>query len=290
MSIGPEWIDVGTANQYREHLEAVAVLFEAVFQRPYLPLLWNQFYLENPYGDPLVALAYSGSTLVAHQALIPQVATNGNKTVHYHLSLSTMVHPAHRSLPVFLELFKRVHRASTERASAFVLGFPNANLYMQLRRCFAYQTLAESPLCSWVTPQVDCAILSMRDTAWSAQSGRFGPPATVEYWAWRTRLNQARACTVNGRLQVVYKLLDGGILNLLHTDVADPATARMDLAGLVAAEQCCQVRLTERHATLLGLAPAELRDHEGYCLRMLARPLCASVPELDFNLLLCDIF
>jgi hypothetical protein len=201
-----------------------------------------------------------------------------------------MVHPAHRSLPVFLELFKRVHRASTERASAFVLGFPNANLYMQLRRCFAYQTLAESPLCSWVTPQVDCAILSMRDTAWSAQSGRFGPPATVEYWAWRTRLNQARACTVNGRLQVVYKLLDGGILNLLHTDVADPATARMDLAGLVAAEQCCQVRLTERHATLLGLAPAELRDHEGYCLRMLARPLCASVPELDFNLLLCDIF
>lgn len=92
------------------------------------------------------------------------------------------------------------------------------------------------------------------------------------------------------RLQAVYMLLDGGILNLLHAEVADPATARMDLAGLAAAEQCRGVRLTERHAALLGLASAELHDHEGYCLRMMARPLCTPVPEMDFNLLLCNIF
>jgi len=77
---------------------------------------------------------------------------------------------------------------------------------------------------------------------------------------------------------------------VLNVERRDLDATWLDLAGLAAAEGCRNVRITDYHASVLGIAASELKSHEGYCVRMNALPLCQPVPELQFNLLFCDIF
>ena len=286
----PEWLVVDTARDYLPHREKVAQLFEATFHRQFSPSGWQQYYFDNPYGDAIVALAYAGPALVAHQALIPALACDGSSEVRYHLSLSTMVHPQHRSVPLFLQLFERVHQRAARAGSGFVLGFPNANLHTPLRRCFGYVPIVETPLCNWSPPRSEDAGSRIEATPWTGRRGQFAPPASRTYWDWRTKQNKARAVRVNGRLGAVYKVLAGGILNVLGLDACSAAACRDDLAHLARAEQCSCVRITRAHASMLAIAESELAAHDGYWVRMLARPLCQPVPNLEFNLLFCDIF
>lgn len=286
---GLEWTVTDRRSSYAAHVGAAAKLFETTFQRDFPQAAWEQYYLENPYGDPVVSLAYSGSTLVAHQALIPGTATDGAAEVRYYLSMSTMVHPAHRSMPVLIRLFDSIHRQASGLGGAFVLGFPNANLQQPLRRCFGYTTLVESSLRNWVPPYAGTATV-LPDSAVNQLRGCFSPPCTVEYWSWRTRLNRARSVTVNGRLRVVYKLLTDGTLNVLNVQVADDQPAWLDLAGLAAAEECRNIRITDYHASVVGIPGEQLTSHEDYRLRMTARALNQAVPNCQFNLLFCDIF
>lgn len=290
MSPGLNWAVVDNKRVYADHLGATANLFQAAFHRDFPKTLWNQYYFNNPYGDPIVSLAYSGSTLVAHQALVPSTVSDGSLDIRYHLSMSTMVHPAHRGMPVFIELFKSVHRHALSQASGFVLGFPNASLYAPLGRCFGYRAIVESPLRNWVPPDVEPATISQDPALGQPLMGHFTPPFTTEYWAWRTKLNQARAVVVNDGIRIVYKLLGGGTLNVLDVELPGREATWRDLAGLAAAEGCRSVRITDHHASMLGLAGSELTSHEGYSVRMCALPLNQPVPQLQFNLLFCDIF
>lgn len=291
MSQGIDWTVVSDRREYARHQSAAAGLFEAAFHREFPRAGWEMYYLENPAGSPIVSLAYAGATLIAHQALIPGIATGGNTEIRYHLSISTMVHPEHRSMPVFMEMFARVHEQASAQGSGFVLGFPNANLYTPLRRCFGYQTIVDSPLRNWTPPKSEPAGISPDPSFGRSGTGQFGPPATAEYWTWRTRLNHARAVVVNGRLRIVYKRLAGNILNVLNVEPGTGAiSGANDLAGLAAAEGCPSVRIADHHASRLGIAAAELTDHENYRIRMTALPLNNRIPDLQFNLAFCDIF
>ena len=289
MPPGLEWVTVNRASDYAAHVGAVAGLFEAAFRRDFPRDVWDQYYFANPYGDPIVSLAYSGSTLAAHQALGPCVASHHDATVAYRLSISTMVHPAHRSMPVFVALFENVHREAQRQEAGFILGFPNANLHVPLKRCFRYQTVVESPLLNWTPPKTDPASVVPDPAFGRPAAGTMSLPATPEFWSWRTRFNQARAVVANGRFRVTYTLLPGGTLNVLSLDPTEQATP-LDLAGLAAAECCREVRITGHHASALGIPEAELTSHENYCVRMTAKPLGQAPPPMQFNLLFCDIF
>lgn len=290
MSCGTERILVDSRNEYAAHLDAVVALFGETFGREFPVAGWNQYYFQNPYGDPIASLTYAGSALIAHQALIPGVACNREMATRYYLSMSTMVHPAHRSMPVFVEMFQSVLQHASALGGGFAVGFPNAGAYLSQRRCFGFQTMFESPLRNWLPPDAASALVSPDPKLGQSHAGRFSPPCTAEYWSWRTKLNMARAVVVNGRLRVVYKLLAGGTLNVLNVELPDHGATSLDLAGLAAAEGCRNVRITDYHASVLGIAGSELTSHEDYCLRMNVLPLCQPVPELQFNLLFCDIF
>jgi hypothetical protein len=290
MSPGLNWVVVKTKGDYAAYLSATASLFETTFGREFPRAIWNQYYFENPYGDPIVSLAYSGSTLIAHQGLIPGVTSDGNTDIPYHLVLSTMVHPAHRATLAFIELFESGHRQASIQGSAFTLGFPNAKVHPLIGPLFGYRTIVESPLRNWVPPGVEHPTISADPALGRSSAGQFSPPSSDQYWSWRTTLNGARAVVLNAGLRIVYKLLPGGTLNVLNMEMPGCGATRADLAGLAAAEGCGNVRMTEYHASMLGIAASELTSHEDYCVRMSALKLCQPVPDLQFNLLFCDVF
>ena len=285
-----EWHLVKTKREYLSHLESVADLFQIVFRRDFPWPQWNQYYLENPFGDPIVGLTYLGSTLVGHQALIPGIASDGKIKVPYHLSMSTMIHPDHRGLPTLIRLFESTQNCARELGSAFVVGFPNRNLYMTLRRCLGYKSILESRLYNWIPPMGEPCTITPDLPELGFHSGCFAPLLTGKYWPWRSGLNGARIATVNKRVRFTYKTIGNQTLNILNIELLEKTPVKTDLAALASIESCKKIRITDYHANLLGIPLSELFSHEDYCVRMHVLPLSQSVPDLQFNLLFCDVF
>ncbi|MCL6508401.1 MAG: GNAT family N-acetyltransferase, partial [Bryobacteraceae bacterium] len=117
---------------YRERLSQVSELFSNVFERDFPANGWEQWYFQNPYGAPAVAMGYCGGKLIAHSALVPQmlVSGGGQKLVRYRLSMSTMVHASHRHVSVFQDLMTQLLEWARGEATGFVVGFPNSNSYL----------------------------------------------------------------------------------------------------------------------------------------------------------------
>jgi hypothetical protein len=279
-------------EDYRGSLPEVAGLFSAVFRRPFPQRGWEQWYFRNPYGEPLVILAYEGDQLIAHHALVPQalVRKSGGRCP-YMLSISTMVDDRYRDLKVFGHVVGALHEAALARGVPFVLGFPNAKSLIPFKLMFGYRKMVESPLCTWIpnahgTPEQVEPIpgLSQGDSEWSY-------PTDATYWEWRGYNASLRCVRLDGILEVVYKGPEDGVFTVLDLAATSPnGPATEVLARFARSAGSTAVRLTEYHARLVGIPWRELAPHENYSVRMTCRELTESVPTIRFSLLLSDVF
>jgi len=283
---------VNQASDYRVRTSQVAELFFAVFRRPFPAEVWEQWYLDNPYGDPCVALTYHADQLVGHHALVPQtlVGSSGDQ-IRYRLSISLMVHPRFRNLTVFQEMVDSLHRRALEDRVPFILGFPNARAAPLWEALYRYRPMIQTELCNWM-PRNSPAAKSKRVEGPRDCPGLalYSCPRDKAYWNWRNQNNHARACTVDGDLEVVYKVIEPATLMVLDVGAEAGRKDASSLAGFADSLGLSNVRLTRHHAGLFGIPDAELTPHDNYVVRCFGFPLAGELPRLRLSLLLSDVF
>lgn len=101
--------------------QKIAHLFCSCFERKFDSKLWEWLYLNNPFGDPLISLAFMDGVLVGHYAFIP-IATTQHRTL---LSVTTAVLKAARKHNIFFDLAKRAYQFAKQMHYDFIVGFPN---------------------------------------------------------------------------------------------------------------------------------------------------------------------
>src|ERR1039458_7416733 len=139
-----------SAKDYLPRIPEVSQLFSTVFHRPFPADAWRQWYLNNPYGDPHVALGYHNDELVGHHALIPQkLVGGGSRFLRYFLSVSTMVHPRHRNLSGFLDMANALHGEARGSGAACILAFPNGTSAPLFEKLCRYKPIIQTELCNW---------------------------------------------------------------------------------------------------------------------------------------------
>jgi hypothetical protein len=281
-----------SAKDYLPRIPEVAQLFSTVFQRAFPADAWGQWYLNNPYGDPYVALGHCADELVAHHALVPQMLVgSGGDRRRYLLSMSTMVHPRHRSPGGFLHMVDMLHEAARHAGAAFILAFPNSRSAPLFEKLCGYKPIVQTELCNWKPPNPWAASNAPMNGPWAAgDTPQYSYPGDSVYWSWRTQNNHARSCAVGGTLQLVYKVIEPATLMLLDVWVKEEQDAVECLARFAHGLGFMEVRLARYHATLLGIPDSDLAPHEGYVVRFFGFPLAEGVPNIRFSLLLSDVF
>lgn len=109
------------------HRESILTLFSDSFGLALPAGIWDWAYMDNPHGDPVVALCHEGRALVGHYAIIPFPVTRAGKRVNSYLSMTTMIAPTHQGRGLFVSLARTVYDATAATGGACVMGFPNKN-------------------------------------------------------------------------------------------------------------------------------------------------------------------
>jgi hypothetical protein len=281
-----------SAKAYRPRIPQVEQLFSTVFQRAFPVDAWDQWYLSNPYGDPYVALGYHGGQVVGHHALVPQMLVRQDgERLRYLLSVSLMVHPRFRNLSVFMGMVDALHRIALEKNAPFILAFPNAQAAPLWEKLYGYKLLLQTDLCNWRPPDPAAARSGGAGGSGEMRSKiQCACPEDSVYWNWRTQTNHARCCSVGKTMQLVYKVIWPGTLMVLDVWVREKQDAIGCAARFAHGLGFTEVRLTRHHAARLGIPDADLTLHEGYVVRFFGLPLAEEIPDIQFSLLLSDVF
>jgi len=288
--MGIEYLLCRSSVAYSAHLANVALLFTTVFHRKFPGDGWRQWYLENPYGEPLVALGYCGERLVGHHALIPQNLECGGTAKRYYLSMSTMVHPAYRGSGAFIQMVDMLHEEALEARAPFILAFPNATSAPLFEKVFGYSPILHTELCNWMYPWPLARIDGDTDPPPEEEIGLHTYPTDQKYWSWRTERTRARRPHVGESLDIVYKVIEPGTLMVLDVRVGRRQGSAADLAQFADSLGLTAIRLTRYHASALDIPDTSLTPHEGYIVRLYGLPLAETVPVIRFRLLLSDVF
>lgn len=283
-----------SVREYAEKIPEVAELFSTVFQRAFPAEQWSQWYLNNPYGDPCVALAYQGDQLLGHHALIPQkLVGDCDESLRYFLSVSTMVRPGHRNLSVFLHMVDALHDNASDSEADCILAFPNASSAPLFEKLYGYRPVIQTELCNWSLRPPHDALAANEGTDSPLEIGhpdQYSYPTDSTYWGWRTQINHAETAGVGSGLRLVYKVIQPATLMLLDAWIGTGGGAAECLARFAKGLGLSTVRLTRYHAALMGIPDAEIAPHEGYVVRCFGFPLATELPDIRFSLLLSDVF
>ncbi|MBX0331336.1 GNAT family N-acetyltransferase [Oscillochloris sp. ZM17-4] len=286
---------IASAAEARAALGDVTALFQSAFGRELDMRSWSDYYFENPYGDPIVALGYSDDMLVGHYALVPQkLVDRAGQGYPYYLGISLMLHPQYRKgFLAFYELMNTALGAARARELPFLLTFPNANSFQLIEHGFKWQMMVETGLYNWRPDRPDqewAQVVPLGSFGLSGRPDELDHPCDATYREWRSHAIPYMAELVNGRLEIIYKLLDGHLLMVLDAHTAQPELGAHDLGALLAYTGARQARMSGVHASAIGLDPATMERHTDYSVRMYSLPIASEVPKLRFGLLLSDIF
>lgn len=120
------FIDIDSSEELGEYFLAIEKLFLEAFGKPLCSAMWSWAYQQNPFGEPLVSMAFCGEELVGHYAVVPMKLQNNEQMLHGYLSMTTMVSVNFRRHNLFKTLADRVYSRIQDRKSpAAVFGFPN---------------------------------------------------------------------------------------------------------------------------------------------------------------------
>ncbi|WP_244153216.1 GNAT family N-acetyltransferase [Shewanella morhuae] len=119
-------IDVMHKDELINYYDAIAELFLESFDKNLSKELWQWAYLDNPFGEPLVSMAFDGKKLIGHYAVVPMNLESENESVLGFLSMTTMVGINYRKHGLFQKLAERVYNLiNAFNQPAIVFGFPN---------------------------------------------------------------------------------------------------------------------------------------------------------------------
>tara|TARA_R110002096_G_scaffold410190_1_gene609770 strand:+ start:23179 stop:23991 length:813 start_codon:yes stop_codon:yes gene_type:complete len=108
--------------------EKICELFKECFQSDMSVEMWEWAYLNNVYGNPVVAMSFDGDRLIGHYAVIPNdIANNQNEELKSALSMTTMVAESHRKHYLFTKLAEVTYEELKWQGYDLVCGFPNAS-------------------------------------------------------------------------------------------------------------------------------------------------------------------
>jgi hypothetical protein len=283
----------GTAQNIDAYFDKVASLFLTCYGRPLERALWEQFYLQAPYGHPLGILGYDTDKLVGFYGLIPQMLKGPDDVIDYLLSMTLMLHPDNRGVKSFLELVNVAMDAAREEAADFVLGFPNENSYLPLVRFCQWRSVCETGFyrinvheCrsrySYKISEIESLSIGHK---WSV------PYENSSYMEWRSARYDYHLVEIGEKIQVVYKVLSPAIL-----DVMDGVRLDSDINGyqalkhLAQVNNCTSISITGYHADQLGFSRDDLLTMSDYRLRMSVFALGRSLPDIHLSLLMSDIY
>lgn len=123
-----ELVNVTSKQQLLNYFDGISELFAESFDKPLNKELWHWAYTDNPFGEPLVALALYQGRLVGHYAVVPMDLENGSNKLAGFLSMTTMVAVDFRMHKLFKRLAEMVYNRINElKVPAIVFGFPNDN-------------------------------------------------------------------------------------------------------------------------------------------------------------------
>lgn len=121
------------------HREDILALFTASYGSALDAAVWTWAYLDNPAGEPVVALCHDEGRLVGHYAVIPMPVARAGARLEACLSMTTMVAPTHQGRGLFVSLARAAYDAASARGVACVLGFPNPNSAPGFRKHLGWQ-------------------------------------------------------------------------------------------------------------------------------------------------------
>ena len=120
------WVDIDNSAELVAYFPAITELFLTSFGKPLCSKMWHWAYQENPFGHPLVSMAFYEGKLVGHYAVIPIDLHNEDQVLKGYLSMTTMVSVDFRRHQLFRKLADRVYDRIENRGEASVVfGFPN---------------------------------------------------------------------------------------------------------------------------------------------------------------------
>lgn len=123
-----ELIYISSRAQLLQHFDGISELFAESFNKPLDKALWHWAYMDNPFGDPLVAIALYHGRVVGHYAVVPMDLENSSAKLTGFLSMTTMVAVDFRMHKLFQRLAEMVYeRIKQLEVPAIVFGFPNNN-------------------------------------------------------------------------------------------------------------------------------------------------------------------
>jgi len=111
--------------------QAIATLYENVFNLPMPMEYWRWRYCNNPTNDIFLQLAVTADNqIVGQYAVMPLIMKIGDKEIEAALSLDSMVHADYRGQGMFSKLGKDLYdNLIAEGKIQFVYGFPNSEAY-----------------------------------------------------------------------------------------------------------------------------------------------------------------
>lgn len=121
-----KFIDVDNNEELVSYFSDIEKLFLEAFGKPLCFSMWKWAYQQNPFGEPLVSMAFCDEELVGHYAVVPMNLKNDEQILHGYLSMTTMVSVNFRRHNLFKTLAERVYtRIKGRESAAVVFGFPN---------------------------------------------------------------------------------------------------------------------------------------------------------------------
>lgn len=120
------FVDIDSSSALLQYRTSIQKLFQEAFGKAISDDLWDWAYQKNPFGSPIVSMAFFKDRLVGHYAVIPMDLSKENKTIKGYLSMTTMVSTDFRGKQLFTTLANRVYdRISEKNEPTIVFGFPN---------------------------------------------------------------------------------------------------------------------------------------------------------------------
>jgi len=110
-----------------QYSDSICDLFKECFSSQMSMSLWKWAYIDNPFGNPVVAMSFDQNRLVGHYAVIPNHLINGkDEVLKSALSMTTMVAESHRKHYLFTTLAEKCYAELQSQNYNIVCGFPNA--------------------------------------------------------------------------------------------------------------------------------------------------------------------
>jgi len=124
-----KYILINNKNELKSYWSEIKRLFASIFNKELNYQLWEWAYINNPFDDPLVVLAYYEKELVGHYALIPQLYVQGSTSKYYkaYLSMTSMVERRVVKYNIFQKMAELANLRAIQNSYSFTVGFPNKN-------------------------------------------------------------------------------------------------------------------------------------------------------------------